>query len=515
MTVKSINHRSRSSSISSNDSSHINNNYDYSSSDSFLSLIESPVSLSSSKNQSNQHQQNQKSFSNRKRTHDRVNIVPNGTIIKDSNNNNWIIQSCIKARRERYLHTVTPAKYHSVQHQQQQQHNIVKTKISPLMFLTEKLKESRADILNKAKAQNEELDYVFYGAVMSDNNNNEQSINTLTTTTDKLMWSSSSTLSLSSSNSVENNTKQISGKVSDSLITPQQQKPKQVNDHHHLCEKVTKKIHGIVEFLKNDATYDSNAVNKYSIEMVFTQDKSQENDNLSDLLQQVLKKEIFKLKEARRENMPSSCGDGFYKFIVRKDCGGVRNTYELQEGEPQVEANSKAVSTPVQPLIKYLVKLELSSGNKTTTSSLCTIDNEINFYSKFATHDKLKSFVKKHQLMYLAIPEYVASGVYKHTNGSIYKFLIMEQYRDNLKSLINSYDSSLPEHNALNLFLQMLYVLQYIHEKNYVHKIIKPKYLTFASKQPYFIYLTQFRTVKYINDNTIHGECTVFYKVSS
>ncbi|CAF0869101.1 unnamed protein product [Didymodactylos carnosus] len=510
--MKSINHRSRSSSVSSNGSINNNNNYGYSSSDSFLSLIESPVS-SSSKNQSNQ-QQNQTYFRNRKRTHDRVNIVANGTIIKDSNNNNWMVQNCIKARHERYLYTVTPVKHQSAQ-QQQQQHNIVKTKISPLMFLTEKLKESREDILNKAKAQNEELDYVFYGAVMTtsdDNNNNNTNEHSVTnsTTANQLTWSSSCTLSLSSADSVEKKNKQLFSKFNGSEITPQHQKPKQVyeHNHHHQCEKVTKVIHGIVEFLKNDETYDSNKVNKYSVEMVFTQDKSQQNDNPSDLLQQVLKKEIFKLKEIRRKNTSNSNGDGFYKFIVKKDRLNDRNTYELheQDEEQQTETNSKVIPTPIQPPIKYLLKLELSSANKTSTSSLYTIDNEINFYSKFATQDKLKSFIKKHQLMYLAIPEYVASGLYKHTNGSIYKFLIMEQYRDNLKSLINSYDSSLPEHNALNLFLQVLYVLQYIHEKNYVHKIIKPKYLTFASKQPYFIYLTQFRTVKYINDDTINGE---------
>ncbi|CAF4765266.1 unnamed protein product, partial [Rotaria socialis] len=113
--------------------------------------------------------------------------------------------------------------------------------------------------------------------------------------------------------------------------------------------------------------------------------------------------------------------------------------------------------------------------------------------------EKLKSYIKRHNLMYIAIPEYISHGTYKHLNLT-YKFLIMEQYRENLRSLIYSYDQSLPEHNALNLFLQMLYVIQFIHEKNYVHQIIKPKYMMFANKQPYFIFLTQFRTVKSIHD---------------
>jgi len=253
-------------------------------------------------------------------------------------------------------------------------------------------------------------------------------------------------------------------------------------------------IHGIVEFLKDDDTYDENKINKYSIEMIFIQDKKQSNFiiNPSELLQQILKKEIDKLKDLRRKNLilNNKTNGDIHKFIITKKAGN--SQYDIQEStNDQPEATSIESST-----IKYLLKLEL---NTSSSSKHYTIDHEIAFYSRFATHEKLKSYIKRHNLMYIAIPEYISHGIYKHMNLT-YKFLIMEQYRENLRSLIYSYDQSLPEHNALNLFLQMLYVIQFIHEKNYVHQIIKPKYMMFANKQPYFIFLTQFRTVKSIHD---------------
>ena len=257
-------------------------------------------------------------------------------------------------------------------------------------------------------------------------------------------------------------------------------------------------IHGIVEFLQDDETYDESQVNKYAIEILFIQEKNKINfvHNPSELLQQILKKEIDKLKDVRRNNPISShkTNSDIHQFIVTKKPG--QNQYEIQESSTEEGDHLTPSSTIESSSVKYLLKLELSTSS---TSKCFTIEHEISFYSRFATHDKLKTYVKRHGLMYIAIPEYIAHGTYKHANQT-YRFLIMEQYRENLRSLIYSYDQSLPEHNALNLFLQMLFVIQFIHENNYVHHIIKPKYLMFANKQPYFIFLTQCRTIRSIQE---------------
>ncbi|CAF1101352.1 unnamed protein product [Rotaria sordida] len=431
------------------------------SSDSDLSLIET-----SAINSSKSCQKRRISTSNH--------IIPQGTLIHDVNNNLWMIHQCVKVshHNEKFIYLCSQVKKTlnvnelKISEQNEQQ-NIVKTKISPLLYLTDKLKQSRQTVIDKARVENDKLDYIFYGAVIRDTNKEIELI-------------------------IPNNEKQVISSNKNCLNS----KFLSLSTNDQNSNKI---IHGIVEFLKDDDTYDENKINKYSIEIIFVQDKKKSNiiTNPSELLQQILKKEIEKLKDLRRKNLiiNNKTNEDFHKFIITKKSGHTQ--YDIQESNNDEGENFSSCSSIESSTIKYLLKLELNTSSSSTTHY--TIDNEISFYSRFATHEKLKSYIKRHNLMYIAIPEYISHGIYKHMNLT-YKFLIMEQYRENLRSLIYSYDQSLPEHNALNLFLQMLYVIQFIHEKNYVHQIIKPKYMMFANKQPYFIFLTQFRTVKSIHD---------------
>ncbi|CAF3134803.1 unnamed protein product [Rotaria socialis] len=454
--------RSRSSS-SDSDFDDLNST---SSSDSDLSLIETSATNSS------------KSCQKRKiptSTH----IIPQGTSIRDVNNSLWMIHQCVKVshHNERFIYLCSQVKRTSNVHElkileQTEQQNIVKTKISPLMYLTDKLKQSRQTVIDKARAENDKLDYIFYGAVIGDTNKEIELI-------------------------ISNNEKQAIASNKNSLNN--KFLSSSANDQNS-----NKIIHGIVEFLKDDDTYDENKINKYSIEIIFVQDKKKYNliANPSELLQQILKIEIKNLKEMRRKNLiiNNKTNEDLHKFIITKKPGHTQ--YDIQESindEGENLSSPPSSSSVESSTTKYLLKLEINTPSSSSSSKQYTIDHEIAFYSRFATHEKLKSYIKRHNLMYIAIPEYISHGTYKHLNLT-YKFLIMEQYRENLRSLIYSYDQSLPEHNALNLFLQMLYVIQFIHEKNYVHQIIKPKYMMFANKQPYFIFLTQFRTVKSIHD---------------
>ncbi|CAF2427901.1 unnamed protein product [Rotaria sp. Silwood2] len=452
--------RSRSSSSDSD----FDDIHSTSSSDSDLSLIET-----SATNSSKSCQKRKIPSSNH--------IIPQGTLIRDVNNNLWMIHQCVKVshHNERFIYLCSQVKKSlnvnelKISEQTEQQ-NIVKTKISPLMYLTDKLKQSRQTVIDKARAENDKLDYIFYGAVIGDTNKEIELV-------------------------IPNNEKQVISSTKASLNS--KILSSSTND-----QNPNKIIHGIVEFLKDDDTYDENKINKYSIEIIFVQDKKTSNliTNPSELLQQILKQEIEKLKDIRRKNLTinNKTNEDFHKFIITKKPG--HSKYDIQESNNDEGENPPPCSPIESSTIKYLLKLELNtSPSSSSSSNHYTIDHEISFYSRFATHEKLKSYIKRHNLMYIAIPEYISHGIYKHMNLT-YKFLIMEQYRENLRSLIYSYDQSLPEHNALNLFLQMLYVIQFIHEKNYVHQIIKPKYMMFANKQPYFIFLTQFRTVKSIHD---------------
>lgn len=152
--------RSRSSSSDSD----FDDIHSTSSSDSDLSLIETSTINSS------------KSCQKRKiptSTH----IIPQGTLIRDVNNNLWMIHQCVKVshNHERFIYLCSQVKKSLTKNElkvsdQNQHQNIVKTKISPLMYLTDKLKQSRQTVIDKARAENDKLDYIFYGAVIGDTN---------------------------------------------------------------------------------------------------------------------------------------------------------------------------------------------------------------------------------------------------------------------------------------------------------------------------------------------------------
>jgi hypothetical protein len=156
--------RSRSSSSSSD--SDYDDIHSTSSSDSGLSLIETSTINSFKSCQKRQIPTS-------------VHIIPQGTIIRDINNNLWILHQCIKISQhnERFIYLCSQVKRSlTINDMKISEQNIIKTKISPLMYLTDKLKQSRQAVIDKARAENDKLDYVFYGAVIGDTNKEIQLI---------------------------------------------------------------------------------------------------------------------------------------------------------------------------------------------------------------------------------------------------------------------------------------------------------------------------------------------------
>ena len=104
-------------------------------------------------------------------------IIPQGTLIRDANNNLWMIHQCIKVshHNERFMYLCSQVRKSLTINdlkisEENEQHTIVKTKISPLMFFTDKLKQSRQTVIDNADAENEKLNYIFYGAVIKETN---------------------------------------------------------------------------------------------------------------------------------------------------------------------------------------------------------------------------------------------------------------------------------------------------------------------------------------------------------
>ena len=103
-----------------------------------------------------------------------VHLIPPGTIIPDVNNNLWMLHQCVKIshHNERFLYLCSQVKRSSSLNETKfSEQNIIKTKISPLIHLTDKLKQSRQTVIEQARAENDKLDYIFYGAVIGDTKN--------------------------------------------------------------------------------------------------------------------------------------------------------------------------------------------------------------------------------------------------------------------------------------------------------------------------------------------------------
>lgn len=108
-----------------------------------------------------------------------VHLIPQGTILHDSHQNPWIIHQCLKVSKgnERFLYLCSQMKRSSIINEKKSAEEMtVKIKISPLMHLTEKLKQSRESMIKKALAENRKLDSIFYGAVLGDTNKEIQLI---------------------------------------------------------------------------------------------------------------------------------------------------------------------------------------------------------------------------------------------------------------------------------------------------------------------------------------------------
>lgn len=102
-----------------------------------------------------------------------VHLLPSGTLLTDVNNNQWILHQCLKLSHdhERFIYLCSQVKRSSTNNDiHLAEQNIVQTKISPMIDLPEKFHQSRQTVIDKARTENNQLDYVFYGATIGQTN---------------------------------------------------------------------------------------------------------------------------------------------------------------------------------------------------------------------------------------------------------------------------------------------------------------------------------------------------------
>ncbi|XP_073715006.1 serine/threonine-protein kinase VRK3 isoform X2 [Misgurnus anguillicaudatus] len=104
---------------------------------------------------------------------------------------------------------------------------------------------------------------------------------------------------------------------------------------------------------------------------------------------------------------------------------------------------------------EYILKLGAKEG---------LLFNEQNFHLRAAKSDAVEKWVKLHKMDFLGIPPCLGFGLHE-----AYRFLVFPSMGQTLQSIMDEKTGSLSEKAVLQVALQLLDSLEYIHEKEYTH----------------------------------------------
>ncbi|XP_067210184.1 serine/threonine-protein kinase VRK1 [Linepithema humile] len=116
---------------------------------------------------------------------------------------------------------------------------------------------------------------------------------------------------------------------------------------------------------------------------------------------------------------------------------------------------------------------------------------EMHFYMKNCKAIEIDSWQKQKKLAVLGMPKYIASGSHEYNNKK-YRFLVIDRYGTDLCKVFEKHNKQFPEHVVYKLALQIIDILEYIHDRNYVHADIKGENLLLELNAYDQVYLVDF-----------------------
>jgi len=103
-----------------------------------------------------------------------VHVIPQGTIVHDINNNQWLIHQCLQIfghNDERFIYLCNQIKRSlPINDTNIFEENLIKIKISPCANLPDKFKQSRQTVIKTRMSENEKLESIFYGNLLGEQN---------------------------------------------------------------------------------------------------------------------------------------------------------------------------------------------------------------------------------------------------------------------------------------------------------------------------------------------------------
>ncbi|XP_069464145.1 serine/threonine-protein kinase VRK2 isoform X2 [Ambystoma mexicanum] len=126
--------------------------------------------------------------------------------------------------------------------------------------------------------------------------------------------------------------------------------------------------------------------------------------------------------------------------------------------------------------------------------------SELKFYQRAAKSSNIKKWIGQRGLNYLGIPGYWGTGAAEH-KGKSYRFMVLDRLGHDMQN--EMLKEKLPKEKVLQLGVQVLEVLEYMHENEYVHADIKAANLMRGFRNPDEVYLADYGlSYRYCPDGT-------------
>uniref|UniRef100_A0A8D0CF83 non-specific serine/threonine protein kinase n=1 Tax=Salvator merianae TaxID=96440 RepID=A0A8D0CF83_SALMN len=191
-------------------------------------------------------------------------------------------------------------------------------------------------------------------------------------------------------------------------------------------------------------------------------------------------------KRRGKYNLPVPLPEG----IILKD--NKQNKWRLgrmiaQGGFGLIYLASPRLDVPVEDKAIHVIKVEyLENG---------PLFSELHFYQRAVKQehkqDHIKEWMKKKQLAFLGIPVFYGSGQAEH-NGRSYRFMVMERLGEDLQTVFERKGRKFSKEMVLQIGIQVLDVLEFIHDHEYVHGDIKAGNLLLGYRNPHEVYLADY-----------------------
>lgn len=110
---------------------------------------------------------------------------------------------------------------------------------------------------------------------------------------------------------------------------------------------------------------------------------------------------------------------------------------------------------------------------------------EMHFYKRVVVEKEIEQFKLQKNIQNLGLPKYYGSGLYND-----YRYIVMERYDSNIDKLFRN--GHLNSSTILQIGIQILNVVEYIHSKGYIHADIKGENILLKENDTSHIYLVDF-----------------------